>query len=370
MSKILVAFMLLLLSVSYGYGQNGINKEDTQANNDSIVVFTFRANRDMFFVPYQNNEAELNRLLKIIRQYNAEIKEGRLPVYVSGYNYSSINQKRNLELAKIWSNRVKSELIVRRKLKEEHFITHNYAEAYHDLNHAVVVMLKFSQDIVKDEAPEETVETPAPEEEPVVLEGVIEEKVTEEASEVEVNIPPQEEITEEVEAPEIAATDKNNSSLYLQTNLLYWLATTPNVGIEWRPDADKPWGFLLNVAWTRWDWKHKTRKYRMWLVNPKVRYYLSDKWFVGGEFHGGQWNVKFDETGRQGEYIGGGVTSGYRLPISELFDIDFALGLGYTHFNKEYYEMIGKLHVATRPRTTQRFWGPTQAGVTLRYKLK
>jgi hypothetical protein len=378
MNKILVTFMLLLLSVSYGYSQNEVNKEETQANNDSIVIFTFRANNDMFFAAYQNNEFELYRLLKITKQYDAEIKEGRLPVYVSGYNYSSINQQRNLALAKIWSNRVKSELIVRRKLKEEHFITRNYAETYRDLNYAVVVMLKFPRDIIKEEVVEEVpeevveevVETPILTEEPIVLKDVVENEETGETSEIEVVIPPKEELTEEHVAPKAITGHKNNSSFHIQTNLLYWLATTPNIGIEWRPNAEKPWGILLNGAWTHWDWEHKTRKYRMWLVNPEVRYYLSDKWFVGSEFHIGEWNVKFDETGRQGEYIGGGVTGGYRWPISSVFDIDFTLGLGYTRFNKEYYEMVGDLHIGTRPKTVQHFWGPTQLGITLRYKLK
>lgn len=362
MNRISVILSVLLFSVSYGYSQNGAsNQEETKTGNDSIVIFTFRANRDMFFVPYQDNEAELNRLLKITRQYDAEIKGGKLPVFVSGYCYSSIHPERNLKLAKIWSNRVKSELILRRKFKEEHFITRNYAQAYNDLNHAVVVMLKFPRDIIKDEAPEEAVKE-IPKKEPTVVRDVAEEKETGEKSEIEVTIPPKEE--------EVKPVNNKATAIFIHTNLLYWLIATPNLGIEWIPDAEKQWSVLLNGAWTHWEWKDGTRKYRMWMVSSEVRRYLSDRWFVGGELHVGEMNIKLDDTGRQGTYFGAGATGGYRLPISSKFDIDFTLGLGYTRFNKESYKMVDGLHVGTKAKIGQNLWGPTQAGVILRYKLK
>lgn len=371
MNKTLVAFMALLLSISYGYSQN--EKSDVvnnQANNDSIVIFTFKVNSDMFFVPYQNNGPELNRLIKITKQYDAEIKSGKLPVFISGYCYSSINPKRNLKLAKTWSNRVKSELIVRRKLKEEHFITRNYAEAYNDLNYAVVVMLKFPREIIKDEIPEEKV-AENPKKEPIIIKEVVEDTETGETTKVEVIIPPKETIIETVETmPRMRNVDESASTFSVHTNLLYWVMATPNLGVEWRPDTEKQWGVLLNGAWTHWQWKDKARKYRMWMVSPEVRRYLSDKWFVGAEFHAGEMNIKLKDTGRQGTYFGGGVLGGYRLPISSKFDIDFTLGLGYTRFNKDNYEIIDGAHVVTKKDANKNLWGPTQAGIILRYKLK
>lgn len=359
MNKTLVVILALMISVSYGYSQNGVSN---QANNDSTVIFTFKVNSDMFFVPYQNNASELNRLLKITKQYSAEIKEGKLPVFVNGYCYSSINPKRNLTLAKTWSNRVKAELIVRRKLKEENFITRNHVEPYNDLNYAVVVELKFPREIIKEEIPDEVEEVEeAPKEEPVVIKEVIEDKETGEISEIEVTIPAKE---------PVAKKKQEVPTLSIHTNLLYWAMTTPNLGIEWRPDAKKQWGVLLNGAWAHWQWKDKTRKYRMWMVSPEVRRYLSHNWFVGAELHTGEMNLKLSGTGRQGTYFGGGVLGGYRLPISKVFDIDFTLGLGYTRFNKDNYEMVDGVHVVTRKDANKNLWGPTQAGIILRYKIK
>ena len=373
MNKTLVVLLTLLFSV-YGYGRNTSgNQENADTNNDSIVIFTFKVNSDMFFVPYQNNEVELNRLIKITKQYDVEIKEGKLPVFVSGYCYSSINPKRNLTLAKTWSNRVKSELIVRRKLKEEHFITRNYAEAYNDLNYAVVVMLKFPRNIIKDEAPEVIVKETT-KKEPVVIKDAVEDKETGEKSEIEVIIPAKEKVVEKVEkvkkAPRAYAIDETAATFSVHTNLLYWAIATPNLGVEWRPDTEKQWGILLNGAWTHWQWKDKTRKYRMWMVSPEVRRYLSDRWFVGGELHVGEMNIKLNDTGRQGTYFGAGAIGGYRLPLSSKFDIDFTLGLGYTRFNKDNYQIIEGVHVVTQKNANKNLWGPTQAGIILRYKLK
>jgi hypothetical protein len=275
---------------------------------------------------------------------------------------------------------VKSELIVRRKLREEHFITRNYTDTYNDLNYAVIVMLKFPRDIIRDKAAEETVadepgeviiEMPEeaviekPKANPVVLRNVVEDQITGGISKVEVILYPKRKAER---TPKYA--NYKTSAFYIQTNLLYWLVTTPNLGIEWIPDVEKSWSVLLNGAWTHWEWKERTRKYRMWLISPEVRRYLSDRWFVGGELHIGDMNIKLDDTGHQGPYFGAGVTGGYRLPIGDRFDIDFTLGLGYTRFDKDNYKMINGLHVATKTDIIQHLWGPTQAGVILRYKLK
>ena len=385
MNKTLVVFISLLLFAVKGYGQSvDADSMDDNANNDSIVIFTFKANSDMFFVPYQNNDLELKRLLKIVKQYNVEIKSGQLPVFVSGYCFNSMRKERNMTLARTWSNRVKSELIVRRKLKEEHFITRNYAKPYNDLNYAVVVMLKFPREIIKEMFPEEE-EIPDDEPslpEPIVIKDVSVDESTGETTEIEVTIPTKEGkgSTKKKEKEKKKAEkktlkkrkfNKKPATFSAHTNLLYWAIGTPNIGGEWRFDKEQQWGLLLNGAWTHWEWKDKTRKYRMWMVSPEIRHYLGDRWFVGGELHFGEMNIKLSDVGRQGIYYGLGAIGGYRLPISTCFDLDFTLGLGYTRFNKDNYEITEDgLHITTRKNAYRNLWGPTQAGIILRYKFK
>lgn len=70
----LLSFLLLLsLSVT------------AQETTDSVYEFRFVPQKNMFFVPYGNNRAELERLSQIIRQYRPEIEDGRMPLHVDGY---------------------------------------------------------------------------------------------------------------------------------------------------------------------------------------------------------------------------------------------------------------------------------------------
>ena len=68
-----------------------------QQKADTTYTFRFVPQKDMFYVPWNGNDMELN------------------------------GEKENLAIAKIRSNRVKSELIIRAEIKEENFITRNHA---------------------------------------------------------------------------------------------------------------------------------------------------------------------------------------------------------------------------------------------------
>lgn len=93
------------------------------------------------FIP-RGNEAELERLYVLIDCHKAEIAAGRMPVHVDGYCASQPTAKENLNTAFIRANRVKSELITRKGLKETDFVTANYARAYHNNKDMVVVTLR------------------------------------------------------------------------------------------------------------------------------------------------------------------------------------------------------------------------------------
>ena len=47
-------------------------------NPDSVYVFRFVPDRDMFYVPYGGNDAELERLMRCVEQYRADILSERL----------------------------------------------------------------------------------------------------------------------------------------------------------------------------------------------------------------------------------------------------------------------------------------------------
>ena len=98
-----------------------------QEKPDTVYTFRFVPDRDMFYVPYGGNNAELERLMQCVEQYRADILSGETPLYVDGYSTAGQDETENLAMSKVRSNRVKSELIVRQKLTEECFITKNHS---------------------------------------------------------------------------------------------------------------------------------------------------------------------------------------------------------------------------------------------------
>ena len=99
-------------------------------------------------------------------------------------------------------------------------------------------------------------------------------------------------------------------------------------------------------------------------------YYMGEKkaWYLGAMFKTGQFNYKLSETGKQGDLMGGGITAGYQMWLNKVLTLDFNLGLGYLNADYEKYEVIDGVRVR-RGNETKDWWGPTNAGVTLVWKL-
>ena len=160
----------------------------------------------------------------------------------------------------------------------------------------------------------------------------------------------------------------NDTEISLRANLLRWATLTPDLGVEWR--ICPSWGIAVNGSWTSWSWNDKDRRYALWEVAPEVRYYMGEKkaWYLGAMFKTGQFNYKLSETGKQGDLMGGGITAGYQLRLNKALALDFNLGLGYLNADYEKYEVINGVRVR-RGNETKDWWGPTNAGVTLVWKL-
>ena len=160
----------------------------------------------------------------------------------------------------------------------------------------------------------------------------------------------------------------NDTELSLRANLLRWATLTPDLGVEWR--ICPSWGISVNSSWTSWSWSDKDRRYALWEVAPEVRYYMGEKkaWYLGAMFKAGQFNYKLSETGKQGDLMGGGITTGYQLRLNKALALDFNLGLGYLNADFEKYEVIDGVRVRCG-NETKNWCGPINAGVTLVWKL-
>lgn len=361
--------------------------------------FRFVAEKDMFFSPWNGNGKELDRLLAAIEANRTAIEGGNMYLCVTSYGTSATTGQPAAKVAAIRRNRVKSELIVRGKIKETNFVTDkSFSEPYRkngkEWRNIVVVTLPADADKVAEIAGTEAAAKVEAYNKGVSGEAERERIATEKARAAE--RAEQERITEERREAEEARTaarraeaeakadaeraareclepdtdadkvrkDAGDYRLALRANLLRWATLTPDLGIEWRINSS--WGIVANGSWTSWSWNDKGRRYALWEVNPEVRYYIGKekRGYIGVMYKAGQFNYKLSTVGRQGDLMGGGITGGYQLRLNNALSLDFNLGIGCVHADYEKYEVIDGVRVR-QGKETKNWWGPTQAGITL-----
>lgn len=246
MSKTIQTLLTLVLTIfasAPSYGQ-----ADRPAAEEKSATFVFLPGNDLFLL--KGNEAELERLYTLMEEYRTEITAGRIPVYVDGYCASMPTPKENLTTAFVRANRVKSELILHKGLKEADFITNNYARAYLNNKDVVVVTLH----IPANQQPEAVKEHPK-REEPKVEVKPQPEPVAEKQPQPE----------PEPMAMETASEGRNPYTFAVRTNLLYDAMLLPTLGVEWR--INRNIGIKLDGSLSWWGNEHgKVQK--MWLLNP------------------------------------------------------------------------------------------------------
>ena len=350
-----------------------------QQKTDTVYTFRFVPQKDMFYVPWNGNDTELARLLECIENNKATILDGKLPLLVDGYCNSQSSEVKNLATAKIRANRVKSELITRAKIKEENFITHNHATGGDFVTVRLTVPVKETAVTDAEAEARRKAETERLETE----KHAEQERLAEEqrkAEEARLAAEPTVAGRRERQKAEAAAQQNTLADtpsgtkittdyhLSLRANLLRWATLTPDLGLEWR--ICPSWGIAVNGSWTSWSWSDKDRRYALWEVAPEVRYYMGEKkaWYLGALFKAGQFNYKISETGKQGDLMGGGITTGYQLRLNKALTLDFNLGLGYLNADFEKYEVIDGVRVRCG-NETKNWCGPINAGVTLVWKL-
>ena len=327
---------------------------------DTTYTFRFVPQKDMFYVPLDGNDRELARLLECVRRNKDSILGGSLPLYVDGYCNSLDSEKENLRMAAIRSNRVKSELIVRGGIKEECFITRNHAADGLD---CVVVTIRVTLNTPHNVEVNDSQHTDGEK-------GHTEALMTEKT-----DMPVAHDAATGQQAIGTATPEASPSlpsgevggayaSLSLRANLLRWATLTPDLGLEWR--VHPSWGILVNGSWTSWSWSDKDRRYALWKVSPEVRYYIDKekRGYLGVMYHIGEFNYKLGETGKQGDYQGGGITGGYTLPLNSRLSLDFHAGIGYTHAEYDKYRVTDGVRVRGENQT-KNHWGINQLGVTL-----
>ena len=352
-----------------------------EAMPDSAYTFRFVRGKETFLVPYRDNAPTLRRIIHRLDSCRSQLRNGYFYVNITGYVPRGTNEAATYRTGYLRNSRVKSELIVRSKLAESMFVTDKVivGTTAGGLTDVVVVTFpapveKVAQIAGKAAAEKMLAYLEETQPNPVPQDGEPERSKPEEAPLPAAEPVPEPAITEpEVTGPEATAvpaphTPEVKNSILLRANLLRWATLTPDLGVEWR--INPAWGVLLNGSWTSWSRDNGNRRYALRRISPEVRYYIGKekRGYLGAMYHIGEFNYKLGDTGKQGDYQGGGITGGYQLPLNRSLSLDFHAALGYTRADYDRYNVTDGVRVR-QGSDSKNYWGINQLGVTLVWKF-
>ena len=374
----------------------------SQPNGRENVIFRFPSQSDSFTGGYNRNNTEMNRLRMLIDYHRIDIQRGIYFVYINGYCASFNNRDADSKMANARAERVKAELITIFRLPESAFRAQAQPGPFgHEYDVAVVYIQggRYQSTTIPDNTWRQTYPSQV---QSSPVQGRPQGQV-QQTYPSQVQSPPVQSQTQQtypqVKQPEpqkVTTQDvgtfepveegfqyniENSRKISLRTNVLYLLGLLPNIGVEYKPVEQI--GILFNFGYSNWQSSDNGMRHILTLYNPEIRYYLGERrnWFVGGEFHAGEFDFKWDDfpsfkakeggKGNIGDLIGGGLTGGYRAFLSPTFDMDFSLGIGYTRLEYKPYTIVdGNIkYVNDDIIKVKEIFGPTHAGVSLIWKL-
>ena len=150
-------------------------------------------------------------------------------------------------------------------------------------------------------------------------------------------------------------TQPDTRYMYIKTNLVGLGMLMANLGVEF--DLGNKFSFVLPVYYSAINYFKPTLKFRTFAVQPEFRYWLKDNkdgFFVGAHAGFAYYNFAFDGKWRYQDKdgktptLGGGLSAGYRMPISkdENWKLEFAVGAGVypLHYDVFHNEENGQLY--------------------------
>lgn len=175
----------------------------------------------------------------------------------------------------------------------------------------------------------------------------------------------------------IYATKADAQQWSVNTNGLYWLSGTPNIGFEY--GFRKNTSIALNASWNPFTFS-ENRKWKHILIQPEFRLWTKETFsghFFGLHAHYAYYNVGhlpssifsdyMTEHRFQGWLAGAGLSYGYRWNFSRHWGLETTFGIGYAYLDYSKYtcakcgEKLGS--------RTESYFGPTKAGISLIYNF-
>ena len=167
--------------------------------------------------------------------------------------------------------------------------------------------------------------------------------------------------------------------LHFKSNALGLSMGISNAAVE--IDFAKHWSFTFPLYYSAWNYFNERIKFRTLAFQPEVRYWFSEennKFFLGAHFSYAQYNIavaggyRYQDHNMEKPALGGGISVGYRLPLSKdhRWNVEFTLGAGVYPLHYDIFENTPDtkdgLLLDSRKMT---YWGLDNAGITFSYAL-
>lgn len=166
--------------------------------------------------------------------------------------------------------------------------------------------------------------------------------------------------------------ERRHSFMSVSTNVLYDAALVPNLGLEF--NVYDNWTVSVNGMMAWWTKQDISWFWRIYGGEVAVKKYFGKKapvrsmtgHHIGIYGQAMSYDFEVGHFGRMAPDLsfGGGVEYGYSFPVSNIFNIDVSLGVGY--LGGRFYEYVeNEGHYVWRATLQQKWFGPTKASVSL-----
>ncbi len=384
---ILISFVLLALGAKA--------QEDSEQQS---YAFKFVRGNDMFYIPFHNNEMNLDDFVSLINENQELLKDGYAYIYVASYATSGNEEQSPAQISVVERNRVKSELITRGAAVEQMFVTDGYNSAPLGDQRNVVVLtfpapIEKVREILGDEKADRIVEyyrnieqerlrgEKAEQDRLAAIKAAQEEQARQRAAEEQAR---QKAEQEELERQREAQTQTvvveqpttKESSLHLRTNVARLATLAADLGVEYK--FSNKLSAVVHGTYADRKLDDGNGRYAQWQISPELRYYFakSHKPYIGLQYQIGEGDFKNfllasdPELGYQSSehYNSFGLVAGYALALSDAFSLDLGIGAGYTKFPFDSYKHINGVRVF-QGSDTREYFGINQVSVTLSWKI-
>lgn len=181
-----------------------------------------------------------------------------------------------------------------------------------------------------------------------------------------------------MQAQTVYALEDKPTTVQLRTNGLYWLALSPNIGVEMQTDLGI--AFLADYVGAWWNNNQKHHYWSNYAFHAEGRYYLAGKkqdapfkgHHVGLYGYLATYDFEFGGKGVQcadlSKTFSIGVSYGYSLPLNDRLSVDMTIGIGYLQSKYTEYEPTATWYKATGYKKAT--WiGPTKLEATLVWNI-